>query len=74
MVSKRYMLHDPGPPTPAKVFVDQQVIPTVIDALAGGEALLERLAGRIRAAPLLAVVVAGCIGAAAGTTRSRRKP
>ena len=72
MVSDKYMLHDPGPPTRARLFLDQRLIPGLVDVLAGGEAVLERLAVRVRAAPLLAVMVAATIGAATAAAQRRR--
>ena len=61
MVTKSYMLDRPPPPSPAKVFVNQQAIPRLIDAAGGFETLLQRMSNGARRRPGVAVISAfGC--------------
>jgi hypothetical protein len=61
MVTKNYMLKKPQGPSAPKLFLDQQVVPALIDAAGAVEGVLETIAVRSRAAPFSA------LGAALGT-------
>lgn len=60
MVSRSYLLEQPGPPSALKRFFDQQVLPAVIDIAGGCEAVLEAALQRTRRYPL------GVVGLACG--------
>lgn len=62
MVSQSYVLEKPPPPSAAKVFFDQRVMPVAIDAAGAVEARVERLAGHARRQPIVAVSVAIGVG------------
>ena len=58
MVTKRYELETPPPPSEAKRYVDQKLIPTAIDVFGDVEVFLARIAAQIREQPLFALQVA----------------
>lgn len=73
MVSSAYMLDKPKTKAPTAVFVDQRIVPALIDAAAAIEGLIERVGVRTRAAPSGPLAAAFCAGALlAAVSRSRR--
>ncbi len=75
MVSKAYLLEKPSPPSVAKLFLDQQVVPALINGVGAIEQGLERVAVAARATPLAALVVAlglGCLLRASLGSAKRR--
>ena len=75
-VSSSYMLEKPPPPAAWKVFFDLEVLPVMIDTVAGMEGAIEVISGRARATPARSVGVALGIGYALGwlTTVWRSRP
>jgi hypothetical protein len=76
MVSRNYLLKQPAAPSPGKVFIDQAVIPALIDAAAAVEQQLERVATGVRNAPILGMGVAcgvGWLASRAARPATRRK-
>lgn len=63
MVQPHYMLAKPPGPSRPMVFLNQSVVPALIDASAAAEGAAERLAVFARRSPLVALVAA--IGAGA---------
>ena len=51
MIKPDYLTLKAGPPSTPKRVLDQQVIPVLIDAAGGLEAVIERWASRVRQAP-----------------------
>jgi hypothetical protein len=62
MVSKVYLLEKPPPPSRAKRFMDQRVVPLLIDAAGAVEGRLEELAVTARRAPLCSFGLAVAMG------------
>ncbi len=62
MVSKAYLLERPPPPFKAKRFMDQRVVPLLIDAAGAVEGRLEELAVAARRAPLCSFGLAVAVG------------
>jgi hypothetical protein len=62
MVSKAYLLEKPAAPSAGKLFLDQHLIPLMIDAAGAVEQELERVAGIARAAPLASLAAALGVG------------
>jgi hypothetical protein len=58
MVDRDYVLEKKPPPGRWKVFLDQQVVPTAIDAAATAEAGVEFVSVRTREAPIAMLMVA----------------
>ena len=74
MVSRTYLLAKDGPPSsPPKIFLDQTIVPALINAAGEGEAMLERLAVRTRAAPIPAVAAAFGVGVFLSILLMRRR-
>lgn len=76
MVSRSYILRKPPPRSSVMVFVNQTILPALIDTAAIAEQQLERIAVRARRAPLTSVGVACGFGWLAAqvvlTPRGRR--
>ena len=64
MVDASYMTENAGPPSAAKRYFDQEVIPAAIDALGGLEAGVEQVARAVKARPALVLAGALLLGAA----------
>jgi hypothetical protein len=62
MVSRGYLLKKPAPPSPVQAFVNQSVVPTLIDAAAAIEQRLERIACGVRCAPMFGLGMAVAMG------------
>ncbi len=52
MVSRAYLLDKPGGPSTPKLFLDQTIMPILINAAGAVEGLLERVAVRTRKRPI----------------------
>jgi hypothetical protein len=61
MIKPGYLTHKPAAPSAPKRHFDQQVMPVLIDAAGGVEAVLEQVAIRVRQSPVRT------LSAAAGT-------
>jgi hypothetical protein len=63
MVSPSYLLtkHDTRPHSP-KIFLDQTIVPALVNAAGDLEGMLERIAVRAKAAPIAAVATAFGLG------------
>ena len=66
MIDPGYMLAKPTRPSPAKVFLDNEVIPALIDAAGGVEAVVERIAVEVRRRPAGGLAVAFLVGCGLG--------
>jgi hypothetical protein len=73
MVTQAYLLHRPPPPSNPKRFLDQQVIPALIDAAAAVEAQIETAANTTRRNPLLACGAMLAIGWLVGGMHGSRR-
>lgn len=73
MVNSTYMLARPAPPSPPKLFLDQQVIPALIDLAGAVEAGLERVATWTRCAPVPSVAAAFTAGILFAWFAARRR-
>ncbi len=62
MVSRSYLVEQPGKPGKAKLVVDQALIPRVIDQLHRLEMVLARIARRTRERPLTAIAACFAVG------------
>ena len=71
MVSRSYLTDKPAPVSRPRIMIDQTVVPALIDLAGHIEAVLERLAVRTRAAPLLVTATAFGCGALLGIRLSR---
>ena len=58
MVGRDYMLKKGAGPSAPKVFLDQKVVPVMIDAAGSVEGVLERVAVRVRRMPVAALAAA----------------
>jgi hypothetical protein len=79
MVDRRYLVSKPSPPGKWKVFLNQHLIPRMIDASAMVEAAVEDTSTYARRNPLLAVSAALCGGlliaiAVGNQSRHKRRP
>ncbi len=63
MVSRAYLLHKPPRPSALTLFVNQRIMPLLIDSAASVEALVESAAVRTRQRPGMPLAVAFCAGA-----------
>lgn len=72
-VTRSYVLHKPSPPGPWKVYLDQDVVPKVIDAVTSVELGLERIATGARKRPAAALGAALGIGYVLGVAFRRRR-
>lgn len=71
MVAPSYMLERPKPPGAVKRGLDQRVLPIAIDAAASVEAVAERIAAGVRAAPFLGIGLALVAGIVLGRAHRR---
>lgn len=62
MIGPRYMLHKPSGPSAPKVFLDQKVVPAMIDASGALEGVLERVAVAARRMPIATLAASLGIG------------
>jgi hypothetical protein len=62
MVGRAYLLEHPSPPGPARRWVDQRALPTVIDTVAMVEWLLEAVAQAARRRPATVLGIAASSG------------
>jgi hypothetical protein len=51
MIKPGYLTHKPAAPSAPKRYFDQQVMPVLIDAAGGVEAVLEQVAIRVKRSP-----------------------
>ena len=58
MVDKRYLLERPAPPGRGKLYLDQTIIPALIDLAGACEVGLEHVAQRAKRAPMAGLVFA----------------
>ncbi len=63
MVSPTYPLHKPDSPSAVKVFLDQDVLPALINAAGEVESVMERIAVSTRANPQILLGLAFGFGA-----------
>ncbi len=73
MVTARYLLRRPKAPGAARLFVDQQVMPTAIDLAAMAEAGAERLAVCTKAQPAATLAAAFGLSFLLATLAGRKK-
>jgi hypothetical protein len=71
-MDQAYMLQKSGPPSSAKMFLDRQVVPGVINTAGGIEAVLERIATATKRAPGRSLAASFVVGAALGRLLGRR--
>jgi hypothetical protein len=74
MVQPSYMLHKPVPRSYAKIVFDQQIVPALINAAGGVEALLERLALSTKSSPARYLAASWIAGFALGCLVARKTP
>lgn len=72
-VTRSYVLHKPSPPGPWKVYLDQDVMPKVIDAVASVELGLQRVAVGTRRRPAAALGAALGVGYLLGVALRRQR-
>ncbi len=59
-VGRDYLLNKPSPPSASKLFLDQQIVPLVVNAAGALEVALDRASVRTGIRP--AAIVAGSLG------------
>ena len=62
MADRAYLTKSAAPPSAPKLFLDQQVIPRLIDAAALAEAAVEQVADRARRTPISTCAIVLCLG------------
>jgi hypothetical protein len=72
MVDQSYLLDRKPPPGDLQRRLHQSVMPALINTAGVGEAVLERVADRVRRKPLGAVIVFAILGMLLGFPRGRR--
>ena len=73
MIKPDYLTHKPGGPSSPKRVLDQQIIPVLIDAAGGLEAIIERWSTRVRHAPAQSLGIALGASALISFLLSRRR-
>jgi hypothetical protein len=71
-ITRNYVLHKPPPPGPWKVYLDQDVMPKVINAVTSVELGVERVAIEARKRPVAALGAALGLGYMLGVALRRR--
>jgi hypothetical protein len=73
MIESEYLTQKAPPPSAPKRVLDQKVIPVLIDAAGGIEAVIERWAVRVRQSPGQSICVALGAGALVSFLLGRRR-
>ena len=73
MVTRAYLLQESPVPSPPKLFLDQKVVPFLINLAGAVEAQLEAIAVQARARPAAALAVAFASGCVLDTVLRQRR-
>lgn len=73
MVSASYLEKTPPPPSPAKRFLDQDVVPFAINVAAAMERFIAVIAQGVKRCPVPMVVIAARFGYALASGGNRRR-
>jgi len=72
MVQPGYLLKKPPPPSAMRIFLDQRITPSLINAAGGVEMLVQRIARTTRESPAQALTLSLVVGFLLGSLCGRR--